>query len=254
MKKFLILLLFYGITVPQIFSQAPDFTMTDVDGNAYNLYEELSKEKPILLAFFSTACGSCQYAVPTLDSLWNDLFQQGEEGWLWAFESSLVGDEMVIKFLDDYGGTYPGFSTRYDDSVLTQDYGYSIDYTPKYFMVCPDSSYKEIPLNQVGEAYYGCIDTIPEDTISGIITNQRIQNGLFYYHNSQITLEPKNIQNGVYLVDIIDIAGNLVTRKELSLTGSDGKAILNVHLKNGLYVILLRDNGSVVSAGKVMVY
>lgn len=43
---------------------APDFTVTDLDGTTFNLYNTLNQGKYVVVDFFYTTCGPCQVAAP----------------------------------------------------------------------------------------------------------------------------------------------------------------------------------------------
>jgi len=53
-------------------SQAPDFTLSNADGEQVRLIDEL-KNGPVLLTFFKIACPTCQYGMPFLDRLGKQL-------------------------------------------------------------------------------------------------------------------------------------------------------------------------------------
>lgn len=52
-----------------LFSTAPDFTATGVDGKVYHLRELLQKG-PVLLDFWSTWCTPCMLELPKLQAVW----------------------------------------------------------------------------------------------------------------------------------------------------------------------------------------
>ncbi len=57
--------LFIGATNAQVtISTAPDFTVTDLDGNSFNLYSVLNSGKHVVIDFFFTTCVPCQGAAP----------------------------------------------------------------------------------------------------------------------------------------------------------------------------------------------
>ncbi|GAC1429906.1 MAG: hypothetical protein NVS1B11_09490 [Terriglobales bacterium] len=47
---------------------APDFTLSDMEGNAFSLRDAL-KRGPVVVAFFKVSCPTCQYAFPYLERL-----------------------------------------------------------------------------------------------------------------------------------------------------------------------------------------
>lgn len=69
MKKnytlFLLLSLFVFTAKAQItISTAPDFTVTDLNGNSFNLFSTLAQGKYVAIDFFFTACQPCQATAP----------------------------------------------------------------------------------------------------------------------------------------------------------------------------------------------
>ena len=57
MKYIQILLLIATLT--NLNAQAPDFSLTDIDGTTHNLYSYLDEGKTVILNFSTTDCGEC---------------------------------------------------------------------------------------------------------------------------------------------------------------------------------------------------
>jgi len=131
----------------------PDFTLTATNGVTYNLYSELAQNKPVVLVFFGVNCGSCQEAVPTIESVWQHDAQLGEKGWVWAFETGGVSNEQIEEFMQTYGATYIFFRTAYGDSILSEQFGYNINYTPQYYVICSNLWYKTSSIENLSENF-----------------------------------------------------------------------------------------------------
>lgn len=54
-------------TFAQVGSPAPDFTVTDTHGETHRLYDYLEAGKVVVLDFFYTTCGPCQYYSPQVN-------------------------------------------------------------------------------------------------------------------------------------------------------------------------------------------
>ena len=68
LKKYLFALIFCFFQLAanaQIGNTAPDFTATDTHGETHTLYDYLEDGKIVVLDFFYTTCGPCQFYTPT---------------------------------------------------------------------------------------------------------------------------------------------------------------------------------------------
>ena len=146
----------FHFTYSQTF--APDFTMTDTQGNTYHLYNECDQGKTVVLNFFYTTCPSCQHGVPTLDSIWQSYGATGDSVWVWGIEGVIGPTSATNAELDTfratYGATYPCFSTDFNDDTILYIYG--IYGTPQYYVVCPDHQMHHIPIDSIGDYISVC--------------------------------------------------------------------------------------------------
>lgn len=106
--KYLLLIGFliaFQTSQAQIGNPAPDFTVTDVHGNTHHLYEYLDSGKVVVLDFFYTTCGPCQYYSPQVNL---------------AYEKYGCNNAKVIFMAIDYGDT--------DAMVQAYDEEYDIEF------------------------------------------------------------------------------------------------------------------------------
>ena len=64
-----------------MFAQAPDFTITDLNGHPHNLNETLSGGKVVLLDFFFVNCPPCQATLPEIEGIVDDFGNTTLEVW-----------------------------------------------------------------------------------------------------------------------------------------------------------------------------
>ncbi len=89
----------------QIGNPAPDFTATDTHGETHTLYDYLEEGKVVVLDFFYTTCGPCQFYSPQVNL---------------AYEKYGCNTADVIFMSIDWGDT--------DAEVLAYDEEYQIEY------------------------------------------------------------------------------------------------------------------------------
>ncbi len=93
------------LTKAQVGNPAPDFTVTDTHGETHHLYEYLEAGKVVVLDFFYTTCGPCQFYSPQVNL---------------AYEKYGCNSNQVVFISIDHNDT--------DDEVLAYDEEYSIQY------------------------------------------------------------------------------------------------------------------------------
>jgi hypothetical protein len=174
-KKFTLatlLLVFFAFTAQAQLpdgSFAPDFTVTDLDGNEWNLYDILDEGKTVIIDAYATWCGPCwnYHQAGTLKDVWNAYGPDGT-------------DEVVVLAIEadpgtslaDIYGTGSNTIGDWTEGVPYPmiDYGafndlYDIAFFPTIYMVCPSRNVYEIgQLNQAD--MYAEVGTCP--TASGV--------------------------------------------------------------------------------------
>ena len=91
---------------------APDFTVIDVDGNEVQLSDFVGK--PIVLNFWASWCGPCQYEMPVFDAMAREL--DGEVVFMMVNAIGARGEtvDSAKEFLAETGYTFPAyFDTMY---------------------------------------------------------------------------------------------------------------------------------------------
>lgn len=218
---------------------APDFTLTDIDGNAHNLYQETDAGKTIVLDFFSTTCGTCITNTPVLDSIWQTYGYQGDSIWVWGIESTGVSDSMIHIFEDTYSSTFPLFGTSNDDIVIPL---YNITYTPQYLVVCPDRTMKSYSIGNVAAGISSCGMTVnDEKEINPDINIYAFRNEIFIENTGKKAL------NGT--LEISDLSGKTIAFT-LNIMPSERSNIQVIHT-GIVYYRLFDSSWNLIEKGKL---
>jgi len=111
---------------------APSFGLTAIDGKSYSLQEAL-KNGPVLTAFFKVTCPTCQYTLPFLERLHQQLRAKGVQ--IWGVAQDGVKDSQ--RFARDYALTFP---ILIDDKPYRVSREYGLAYVPTLFLIEPDGA------------------------------------------------------------------------------------------------------------------
>jgi len=112
---------------------APPFELTGMDARRYSLKEGLNGG-PVLAAFFKVSCPTCQYTLPFLERLFQQLHAAGSERvHIWGISQDNAPDSQ--HFAREYGVTFPILIDE-EPYKISQEYGLS--FVPTFFLIAPE--------------------------------------------------------------------------------------------------------------------
>jgi PKD repeat protein len=215
-------------------AEAPDWTLTDLDGNTHSLYDELDAGRQVYLVFSATWCGPCwsYHNSGHMESIYEDFGPNGtNEARVYFLEADLNTAEACLYGPSGCNGTTQG---DWVDGIpfpiinLTASNGgslpgeYNISFFPTVYTICPD---KRIFLtgqasSQVLETYMTSCDMAPssvnsydeicfEDQTGGIDVEVIPGHGNISYSwsNGSNNQNLSNVGQGVYTLTATDANG-----------------------------------------------
>ena len=185
---------------------APNFTLTDIDGNTHELYDYLNQGKSVLLDFFAVWCSPCQSHAQTLENAFQTYGPNGDNSMM--FLSLEAEDATTDAQCINYGG-FPWSSIISYPIVNTTGsipYQYNINYYPSVFIVCPDRT-----ITEVGQIGLNGIGNFVDNNCEMII----------YENDLSVKNISVNLQNcgaGAHpIVEIENVGTNTVSNLEIQL-------------------------------------
>ncbi|MES2798987.1 MAG: T9SS type A sorting domain-containing protein [Bacteroidota bacterium] len=255
-KKILILVSISLFFVKSNFAQlangstAPNFTLTDINGNQQDLYSYLDAGKTVYIDFFACHCPFCwnYHNTHSLADLYNQYGPgtSANDVFVMAIELDANNGANEFNGISGYtqgnwvqGTNYPQINP--EGAALTQIVSaYSVDFYPMIYAICPDKTITLIGTQSTSNLYNhtaSCITaSIDESTINFentkvFVTNDKLlkiqsDQDLSSYKieivnmlgekvlesNFSEALDISNLQSSVYFVAIAGKAGQLVRK------------------------------------------
>lgn len=258
MKKIIYILAIGLLSVSQVSkaqladgSLAPDFTLTDLNGNSHNLYTYLYQGKTVFIDFFACHCPSCwayhnQYELENLNAA------HGPNG-------TLSQDVVVIAIEYDAnngtnefygisgntqgdwitGTTYPFCNPEGAARQVLTDY--NVVYYPLVYGICPDKILFNVGTQNATTFYNFALNC----TSSGILNTQEPKALVVSLSNNTLFVRSK-----VACIDfsLYDVTGKRVIGQFIENTS---ESISVEHLSRGVYYYHASVNGSIFT-GKII--
>jgi hypothetical protein len=122
-------------------SYVENFTITDTEGNTYDLYETLDSGMTVFIDLFFTRCSYCQQYTPIIEQIYQDTGAGQDDILMWGISNDPFDtDQIIDQYKIDYGVTNPcagpqgGGITALTTIIAGQNFmGF-----PTYCVICPD--------------------------------------------------------------------------------------------------------------------
>lgn len=218
-----------------------DFTVTDTNGNVWNLYDLTSQGKYVYLDFFFDTCGPCQTTTPIFNEFHDTYGCNQGDLFMISINNGTDSDAEVIAFENAFGGSFthaPAVSA--DGGAGAVDTNLGITAYPTYCLIGADNTLlvNDIwPINDLGTF----VNTIPANSNAvpmqcSLGDNQALLVGFNVYPNpstgNQIHIALGNSATRSEVV-IYNVLGNVVYTN----TFSQNTFTINANLSSGSFII-----------------
>jgi hypothetical protein len=226
---------------------APDFTLTDYNGNSHNLYSYLNSGKTVFVEIFAAHCPACwgYHQTHTLRDLYNlygpnasnEIMVLALEHDQWNDSNAFIGNGPAWvtqgNWLD--GTPFPIFDV--EDPNRGVFAAYNVTFYPVIYKICPDRLVERIMTSETVTQLYQKVQNCQAALSIGQQQDQEILN--IYLQGKSLVIDQ---YQKVRRVEILNFQGQVV-KTILELSGSS----MNIsELNTGLYLFKIETESGAV--------
>lgn len=256
---------------------APDFTVTDLDGNVHHLYDYLNAGKTVYIDFFATWCGPCwnYHNTHAFEDLYSEYGPNGtDEVMCFGIEADFATSEDCMYDINcpssqgDWtaGVDYPQINlTGSNGPSVASDY--HIAYYPTIYAICPNTKkvyevgqrnktglYNFIATCQPPPLLYSYLTTDIHCTLNDVgAINLTVSGGeppyTYTWSNGKVTEDISGLAPGSYTVTIKDAFNTTLVSEAITINGPSSLVQLDLTDNNTATCDQSNGNATVQASG-----
>lgn len=241
----------------------PDFTVTDINGNSYSLYDRTSQGQYVVLDFFFTTCPPCQQTTPVFNELHEKYGCNEGDLFCIAIDNGDT-DAQVMTFESTYGGSFShapavsgveGGGNAVNATIGIQAY-------PTYALIGPDNKFISTdiwPISSVAdfEASFPTGSGItPQACATVAVTPRQDIQALEVFPNpatNQVRVAADFAALGTASIQIFDMMGKEVMNQswEVAALSRQETQVSLSGITTGMYMVKVQQNGTTIAAERL---
>jgi hypothetical protein len=227
---------------------APDFTLTDYNGNTHNLYSYLNSGKTVFVEIFAAHCPGCwaYHQTHTMKSMYNSYGPGGTDEIMvlalehdqWNGHNAFIGDGDPWVTQGNWleGTPFPIFNVEDPNRGVFDDY--NVTFYPVVYKICPDKIVEQINTSIPAFVLYEKV----EECLEALAIDEESLFGSVYINHASKSLVIDDFKL-ITSIKIIDYSGRIV--KQVA-TVSSSAVNLN-DLESGVYLFQFQTKTEMVA-------
>jgi thiol-disulfide isomerase/thioredoxin len=239
-----------------------NFTITDTEGNTYDLYETLDSGKTVFIDLFFTQCFYCQQYAPIIEEIYQNTGAGEGDILMWGISNDPYDTDPIIdQYKADHDITNPcaGPQGGGIQAYTTIIAGQNFQGWPTYCVICPDRNMFFDPVYPPTVTGFDPYFEQCEQTAVGMEGNTVVREDLVIemYPNpvkEVLTLELLLSHPAPVSMELVSLAGVSVMNRDYQLAQGSTTLSIDVSLvPPGYYILKMKREGIVTDHIKVIV-